>query len=278
MRTNSDFARARELTINLTLRELRGRYKRSVLGWAWSMLNPLATVAIFGFVFSRFLRVGPPVGDPSGVHNFAAWLVCGILFWNFFAAGLTGGMGSIVANEGLVKKVYFPREALVISAVASAVVTLAIEVAVVSFVLLLFGNVVFLWLPVVAGLVLIQAAFALGLGLLLSVINVQYRDMTYLVGILLQAWFYATPVVYPIGIIDQNGVQTIGLFGHDVRITTILEINPMTRFVECYRDLLYDLRFPPLGDVLYVTAVSAVVLAIGWTVFNRREPYLAEEM
>lgn len=278
MRTNSDLARARELTINLTLRELRGRYKRSVLGWAWSMLNPLATVAIFGFVFSRFLRIGPPVGDPSGIHNFAAWLVCGILFWNFFAAGLTGGMGSIVANEGLVKKVYFPREALVISAVASAVVTLAIEVAVVSVVLLFFGNVVFQWLPVVAGLILIQAAFTLGLGLLLSVVNVQYRDMTYLIGILLQAWFYATPVVYPIGIIDQNGVQTIGLFGHDVRITTILELNPMTRFVECYRDVLYDLRFPPLGDVVYVSVVSAVVLAIGWTVFNRREPYLAEEM
>lgn len=275
MRTNSDLARARELTINLTLRELRGRYKRSVLGWAWSMLNPLATVAIFGVVFSRFLKIGPPVGDPSGIHNFAAWLVCGILFWNFFAAGLTGGMGSIVANEGLVKKVYFPREALVISSVASAVVTLAIEVGVVSVVLLLFGNVVFLWLPVVAGLIAIQAAFTLGLGLLLSVINVQYRDMTYLVGILLQAWFYATPVVYPIGIVEG---ENFGLFGREVAIKTILEINPMTKFVECYRDVLYDLRFPPLGDVLYLTAVSAVVLAIGWAVFNRREPYLAEEM
>ena len=99
----------RDLAVNLTLRELRGRYKRSVLGWTWSLLNPLATVAIYSLVFSFFLKVQPPVGKPSGLKSFALFLLCGLVPWNFFQNGLNMGLGSLVSNGNLIKKVYFPR-------------------------------------------------------------------------------------------------------------------------------------------------------------------------
>src|SRR3954471_18441096 len=110
-----EFAGTHDLAINLTLRELRGRYKKSVLGWTWSLLNPLATVAIYSLVFSYFLKITPPVGDPSGLDSFALFLLCALIPWNFFQNGLTMGLSAIVGNGNLIKKVYFPRELLVAS-------------------------------------------------------------------------------------------------------------------------------------------------------------------
>ena len=105
MTTVLELRRHRELFANLTLRELRGKYKRSALGWGWSMVNPLAQMGIFTLVFSFFLKVPPPTGDPSGLHAFAFFLLCGLLPWNFLANGINGGMGSLLANANLVKKV-----------------------------------------------------------------------------------------------------------------------------------------------------------------------------
>src|SRR5262245_54985642 len=97
-----EYAQARELTLNLTLRELRGKYKRSVLGWTWSLLNPLSTMVIFSVIFSVFLKVQPPTGVPSGLHSFALFLLCGLLPWNFFSVGTTASMGSLIANSNLI--------------------------------------------------------------------------------------------------------------------------------------------------------------------------------
>src|SRR3954453_7981191 len=126
----SDFVGTRDLAVNLTLRELRGRYKRSVLGWTWSLLNPLATVLIYSLFFSFFLKIDPPRGHPSGLHSFALFLLCALVPWNFFQNGLNMGLGSIVGNGNLIKKVYFPRELIVVSGTASLVVTMLIEMGV----------------------------------------------------------------------------------------------------------------------------------------------------
>src|SRR3954447_12513749 len=142
----SDFAGTRDLTVNLTLRELRSRYKRSVLGWTWSLLNPLATVLIYSLVFSYFLKVVPPVGKPSGLHSFALFLLCGLIPWNLFQNGTTQGLGSLVANGNLIKKVFFPRELLVFSSISSLVVTMLIELSVLGVILLFFGNMVIPWI------------------------------------------------------------------------------------------------------------------------------------
>ena len=265
MTTLSELVQSRELLVNLTLRELRGKYKRSVMGWTWSLINPLATMAIFTIVFGAFLKVDVPPGRPSGLDVFALYLVCGLLPWNFLSNGISGGMGSLLGNSNLIKKVYFPREILVVANVASWVVSFVIEMAVLAVVLLVFGNMVLPWLLPVVALVVIQTAFVVGLGLMFSVLNVYFRDVQHFMGILLQLWFYGTPIVYPISYVPESIRFWYGL-------------NPMVRFVEAYRDCLYDLRMPPLLDWIYLVAVAAVTLAAGWAVFVRLEPKLAEEM
>jgi lipopolysaccharide transport system permease protein len=267
----AELAESRELFINLTLRELRGKYKRSLLGWTWSLLNPLATMVIFTVVFRFFLKVEATPGDPSGLHVFAIFLICGLLPWNFLSNGMTGSMGALIANSNLIKKVFFPREILVASNIASWVVSFLLEVGVLALVLLFAGNMVLPWLLPTIGLVVIQTMFVVGLGLLLSVLNVYFRDVQHFVGILLQIWFYATPIVYPIKYVADALKDRPALF-------TLYKLNPMVRFVEAYRDCLYDLRFPPLLDTAYLIGVSAATLALGVFVFSKLEPKLAEEL
>lgn len=266
-----ELRRHRELFANLTLRELRGKYKRSALGWGWSMINPLAQMGIFTLVFGFFLKVEPPVGDPSGLHVFAFFLLCGLLPWTFLANGVTAGMGSLLANANLVKKVWFPRELLVASTVGSFGVSFLIELGVLTVALLIAGNMVLPWLLPVLAVAAVQAAFVLGLALALAVWNVYFRDLEYLVGIALQFWFYATPIVYPIRVVEDALEDRSALL-------TVYRLNPMTRFAEVYRDLFYSLRGPTLADVAFLVGCAAVSLLVGWTAFGRLQGRLAEEL
>ncbi len=274
MSSLKELSAARELTVNLTLRELRGKYKRSVLGWTWSLLNPLATMAIFSVIFQFFLGVEVPRGDPSGLKNFAFYLLCGLLPWNLLANGVGGSMGVLIGNSNLIKKTYFPREVLVAANIASWVVSLLIELVVLAVALMVAGNFTLPWLVPVLFLVVIQTMFVLGIGLTLSVLNVYFRDVQHLVGILLQMWFYATPIVYPITVVKAHAT----VFGVTLPVGTIYRLNPMVRLVEAYRDCLYDLRWPPAKDIAYLVAVAGVSLAVGLTAFARMEPKLAEEL
>lgn len=273
----ADYADSRELTINLTLRELRSKYKRSVIGWAWSLINPLATVLIYSIVFSFFLKVDPDRGSPSGLKVFALFLLCGLLPWNFLSNGMTGAMSALVANANLIKKVYFPREVLVVASLISWLVSMLIEMGVLALILLAFGNMVLPWVPVVLGLMLLQSIFILGLGLMLAVLNVYFRDVQHFVGIIIQIWFYATPIVYPIKVVEEaankHDFHIIGL-----GIEELYHLNPMVGFVEAYRDILYHLRFPPAADIAYLLAWSVATMAIGLFVFNRLSGSLAEEL
>lgn len=270
----ADLISSRELLLNLTLRELRGKYKRSTLGWAWSMLNPLATVAIFSLVFKFFLKVQVPAGDPSGLNGFALWLLCGLLTWNLFSNSLNGAMGSLVTNASLVGKVYFPREALPLSNIASNVVSSLIEFGVLATILLIVGNMVLPWIPMLLLLIVVALPFIVGLSLMLSVLNVYFRDVQYLTGIVLQALFYATPIVYPISLVPERHE----VLGRDLPLLDIYRLNPLVRLVEAVRDVFYDLRFPPVGDIAYVLGVGLVVLVCGLAVFSRFEGRLAEEL
>src|SRR5205814_7417312 len=128
----ADLRGSRELLTNLTLRELRSKYKRSVLGWAWSLLNPLATMVIFTLVFSKLIGVRIPPGDPSGLHVFALFLLCGLLPWNYLSNSVNSGASVLVINGNLIKKVYFPRETLVAATTASWLFSLMIELGVLT--------------------------------------------------------------------------------------------------------------------------------------------------
>jgi ABC-type polysaccharide/polyol phosphate export permease len=256
---------SRELIWNLALRELRGRYKRSALGWLWSMLNPLFTMAIYTIVFSKILKTSPPPGDPSGLDVFGLFLLCGILPWNFFAITVSTSMSSVLSNAGLIKKVYFPREVLVLSVTVAGLVTFGIELALLSVVLLFFGNVVVLWIPVLLVLMAVLAVFATGLGLVLSSLNVFFRDMGHLWALVTQAWFFLTPIVYPLSAVPSN-------------LAWLIKLNPMTIFVEEFRNVLYDLRFPIWWQFGLLTLGSFATLAFGLWVFGRMSPRFAEEI
>jgi ABC-2 type transport system permease protein len=275
--TLAELARSRELLANLTLRDVRSRYKRTVLGNAWSLLNPLAAMVIYTIVFGLFLRVQPPPGDPSGLDVFALWLLCGLLPWTFLSVGVTAGMNALVTNSNLVLKVYLPRAALVVSTVLAIGVTFVVEMIVLVVALTLFGANTMVWLPLTIAIMVLLAAFGLGLALLLSIANVYFRDTQHFVAILFQMWFYLTPILYPVTYI-QAQEDRLARQGTDIPLVALFKLNPMEHFVSAFRNLLYDNRLPSLLDVAVCTASAVVVLGLGLAVFTRYEGRLAEEL
>jgi ABC-type polysaccharide/polyol phosphate export permease len=272
-----DLRASREVLSNLTMREVRGKYKRSFLGQAWSLLNPIASLLIYTVVFGFVLKAQPSVGDPSGIDNFTLWLACALLPWAFFAATMMGGMNSLLGNAGLLQKVYFPRYTLVASNMLASLVTFGFELLVLTAVALLFGSQVWWWIPLILVFVVLLAAFGLGIGLMLSIANVYFRDTAQFVGIGLQMWFYATPIVYPLTLItDREALWRSN--GRDFPLTAIYELNPMERFCTVFRNLFYDNRLPEWGDMLYCVGAALVSLALGAWVFSRFQARVAEEL
>lgn len=264
-----EIASARELLMNLTLREIRGKYKRTALGQIWSLLNPVAQMLTYSAVFSILLRNTPPPGSPSHLDVFALWLTCALLPWLFFSNVLNVGMTSVISNANLIQKVYFPRMALVISSALALLFTFSIEMSVLVVALLLFGGSPLLFLPVTAFFMIVLALFALGFALMLAVANVYFRDTQHFVPIVLQVLFYSAPIIYPI--------QVLATSGHK-RLIPYYRLNPIERFTEVFRNTLYDGRMPTLANTLYVSAWALGTLVVGYLVFQAYEGRLAEEL
>lgn len=278
MRYLREVLSSRELLANFTLREVRGQYKRTIFGQLWSLVNPLAAMVVYTIVFAFILRVSPPPGEPSGLDIFPVWLLCGLLPWTFFASVVQQGMGSLIANAGLVQKVYFTRIVLPLSYVGSIGYNWLFEMGVLVVVLVICGAFVLPWLPLVLVTMLVLAVFAAGLALILSIANVYFRDTQYLMGILLQIWMYMTPIIYPISLVESASADVGGLFGTSITVLDIYRLNPLERFVEVFRNLLYDNRWPDGGDFLYCTVCALVSLSVGLWFFRRNEKGLAEAL
>ncbi len=260
-----DLLETRELLWNFTLRELRTRYKRSVLGWMWSLLNPLGIMLVYTLVFGVILDVQAPVGDPSRLNSFPLYLMCALLPWTFFSTSVTTSMASLIGNAGLVRKVWFPREHLVLATVGALVVSLCIELTLLMIAMLLVGNMVLPWIPGVIILLVLLAMFTAGIAMFLSAANVYFRDLTHIWGIIVQMWFYATPVVYPLTLVPE-------------RYRFLYNLNPLTSFVTALRDLLYDLRMPSAATIGYLTFVSFTSFLLGLVVFRKMSRRFAEEL
>ena len=260
----------RELLWNLTMREVKGQYRRTVLGQLWSLLNPVATMIVFTVVFSLIFRARPAPGDPSGLDYYPLWLLSGLLAWTYFARVVTSGLSSIVSSAGLIKKVYFPRAHLPFSVALSTGFTWCIELGVLIVFLWIFGGFPIPWIPVLVVFMLLLALFSLGFAMIFAIMNVHFRDTQHFVAIALQMWFYLTPVIYPINLVESAAAE------HGEWILTVYRLNPMERFVAVFRNLLYDNRWPPLEDALACVAWAAVIFAIGYSVFVRNEKRLAE--
>jgi ABC-type polysaccharide/polyol phosphate export permease len=256
----------RELYWNLTLRELRSKYKRSFLGWTWSLVNPAVNTLVYTILFSVFLRISLPKGEPSGIHYYAVHLLCGLLPWNFFSTALMSSIGSLVGNANLIKKTYFPRALIPAAAVGAALVSHLIEMSVLVIALVALGNWrVIPYLPVIILLIAIVTTFGLGVGLLLSVLNVYFRDIEHFMGILLLVWIYAAPIAYPINDVPPAWVH-------------FLKINPWTDIALCFQDIMYSGTAPGILELTYGFLAAVAALVVGIMVFNRLEGRLAEEL
>jgi lipopolysaccharide transport system permease protein len=262
-----ELMRYRNLVLNLVLRDLKSRYKRSVLGFLWSLLNPLAMMIVFTVVFTVIM--------PSQIENYPIFLLCGLLPWNFFTGALMLSINSIAGNANLVKKVYFPREVLPISAVLANLVNFLLGLAVLFVVLLFFHGHFSPWLWLLPIVILIQTCFTLGVALFLSAVNVYYRDTLMIMDVVLLAWFFLTPVVYAIGILPPS-YEILGVSLNIQRLMYI--VNPMASLIAAYRDLLYWGYRTDL-DFFLRTAVTAIaVLAAGYWYFVRHSHDFGEKV
>lgn len=265
-----------ELFINLTQRELKGKYKRTFFGQLWSLAKPVALMLVYTFVFSFILRVQIPTGEPSGLNSFPIWLLCGLLPWVFFSTVVMQGMETLISNEALIRKVYFPRSILIYSAVAAAVNNWAVEMLVLVIALFAVGAFsVGLYIPLVILFMILFAVFTSGITLMLSVANVYFRDTQHLVGIALQLGMYAAPVVYPLSMVEEQSVK-IGPIVGDITLFDIYQLNPMERFLVVFRDLLFDNKIPNFSDLMYVLISTVIVFLLGFVVFKTHERKLAE--
>ncbi len=248
----------RDMIYSMVKRELRGRYQKSVLGMFWTLLNPLFMIAIYTFVFQVIFH--------NPIKNYYVYLAVGIIPWTFFSESVGQGASSIVANANLATKIYFPREVLPISAVTAKFINMLLGYVIV-FLFILFGGVGIaiqtVW--ILPAIMIAEYILCLGLTLFFSAITVYLRDMEYLVGILMMAWIWATPIMYT-------------LDGLSPMIVNLLRVNPMTNVIMCYHDILYYKQLPSISLICVTLITSIIILVIGEIVFAKLEGNFAEEM
>jgi len=270
--TIAEYRSHRELLSNLTLRELRSKYKRSVLGWAWSTINPVVYMVVYTVVFKYFMhvKIEPKVPPPSGLNVYALFLLCAMLPFSYFQNSVLGSLTSLTSNSNLIKKTYFPRELLPASTVIANLVSHAIEMSLLLVALLAFGDWrALVYLPLTLVFMLLLAVFALGLGLALSALNVYFRDIEHFVGILFLVWFFMTPIVY--------SFDTLGSAAKPW-VVDLLKVNPMTDATLCFRNTLYNGTLPGWLEFGYFAAFAIGSFFVGRAIFNRLEGGLAEEL
>jgi lipopolysaccharide transport system permease protein len=242
----------RELLYFLTWRDVKVRYKRTALGITWVVLQPLLTMLVFTLFFGRLGRI-PSEGVP-----YAVFTLCGLIPWQLFAYALTESSNSVVANERLISKVYFPRVLVPLSAVLAGMADFAIAFCLLLVAMIVYGVVPGSPLAFLPVFILLAIATALGVGLWLSALNVQYRDVRYTLTFLTQFWLLATPVAYPSSIVPERWRALYGL-------------NPMTGVVEGFRWALLGTPAPHSAMLLVSIAVSALMLVSGAFYFRRME-------
>ena len=251
--------RYRGLLRMLVERDLKTRYRNSVLGIGWSFLQPLGMMAVFWFV-ARFINVG------NSKPHYHVFVLSGLLAWNFFSASVVGGTGSIVANSSLVKKVYFPRLILPISVVISSLVNYLLAVPVYLFVAVVSGHPLYVTLLLLPAVIAIQVVFSIGISLMLATLNVFYRDTQFILDLAMLALFFLTPIWYSLD--DRPSVYGLWL----------RRLNPMASLVNIYQDLMY-VGSVTIGAFWIRTSLTAiVVLVLGYFLFTRYSPHFGEEV
>ncbi|WP_415752675.1 ABC transporter permease [Ramlibacter tataouinensis] len=244
-------------------REFQSRYQNSVLGAAWTVLNPLAMIVVYTVIFSQVMQARLP--GATGGFAYSIYLCAGVLTWQLFSEITTRAQGVFIENAGLLKKLNFPRISLPVTVVTNALLNFAIVFSLLTLFLLLTGNFPgwpFLALVPVIG---ILAMFAIGLGITLGILNVFFRDVGQVFGIFLQFWFWLTPIVYPRSILPA-------------RVVDWLWINPMAPLIGAAQDVLVHAQWPHWLSLLPPLVVAMLLCALGWRLFRRHSAELVDEL
>jgi ABC-type polysaccharide/polyol phosphate export permease len=234
---------------NMVVQELRVRYQRSILGFFWTLLNPLLMLATFCLVFAHLFQ---------GAGNYPLYLLAGMVPWNFLASSLGDSAGCIIANEGLIRKIYVPKLVFPLVRVLISLVTFIFSFGAIFLLLWPLGarpSLSLTFLPVAIGLF---AIFTLGLSLIVATANTFYRDCGHLVSVFLQAWYFFTPILYEVRSFPEG---TRWLF----------RLNPAYYFVELFHDMLYSGRWPRLGILAMAAGIALVSLGVGYAIFKSQE-------
>lgn len=250
--------RYREMLINMVRRELRGKYKGSILGFLWTFINPLLQLVVYTIVFSNIMRMG--------VSNYEIFLFVALIPWMFFSTSVLSGAGSIIYNQSLVTKIYFPREILPLSVVTSNFINMiycsVIVLAVVLFYHMNLNLEVWFMLPVIA---FIEYILVIGIVLIVSALTVYFRDLEHILGIIIMAWQFLTPVMYPESFVPSQ-------------YQAILYLNPMTPIIISFRDVLYYGKMPVVENLVYAFLWSLIIFICGFLLFGKLQKDFAEEL
>lgn len=248
----------RQMIFSLVRRELRGRYKGSVLGFLWTFINPLLQLLVYTMVFSVIMH--------SNIESYYIFLFVALVPWIFFSTAVQGGSTSVINSADMVKKIYFPREVLPISCVTSAFVNMILSFIVVFAVLIVsnFGvNLkALLYMPII---MIVEYIFSIGIALLVAGLTVYFRDLAYILGIVTMAWQYLTPVMYGTDMVPED-------------LLPIWRLNPMTPIIDAYRNILYYKEIPQLSSLVQATVIGVIFIMIGYVAFRKMQKGFAEEM
>lgn len=247
----------REMLNNMVRKDLRTRYKGSILGFLWTFINPLLQLIVYSIVFSTIMRVD--------VENYPMFLFVTLLPWIFFQTSMQVGAGSIIANKDLVKKIYFPRGVIPIAVVSSGLMNLLFGFVVVIpclFIFKIYLNFSVIALPLV---ILVEYIITLGIAILFSALNVYFRDLEHILGIVTMAWTYLTPIFFPVEMVPKGYL-------------TLFFLNPMTPIINSYRDILYYGRFPDFEILILSAMIGMLILIFSYNVFKKLERNFAEEI
>lgn len=262
----AEIYRRRALISAFANRDFATRYRSSFLGWFWSLLQPLATLLVYAAVFSLVFRIqAPPLGADPERTSFAAFLFTGMVTWNLFSSILMLSMTQLRSNSELLKKVPFPAWAPVLGASVVQLIQVALEILVLIGMFVWQRNIGITWLLAIP-ILIATALFAQGLGLMLTVANARYGDVQYIVTVILGALYFLTPILYPLSLVEDTAEW----------LAVIVQMNPMTWFVEAMHDAMYSLTAPPWWEIPALLGLGIGMLWLGLVVFERKGEDLRE--
>ena len=240
----------RDLVLSFAMRDIKTRYKQTVFGMLWAILQPLSMMVIFTMVFSLFAKV-PSDGLPYAIFSYSA-----LIFWNFFASALSQGTNAMVSNGNLVRKIYFPREVLLLAVILSAAVDLAVAGSIFLAMLLYYQITPTLMVIWIVPLFACQSALMFGIICVTSALHVNFRDIGHAVPLVSQLWMFATPVAYPLSVVPD-------------RLLWLLLLNPMTPIIEGYRRVILHGQAPEMTHLAISAAFTIACLLVGYMTFKR---------